>query len=565
VTDDAQASIQHALCALVERAADGDLRYDAATVSRLSLFVTTLSLAAALAGVGVATAQPGAPAIPAEPSTTPTAEAAPATQPSAPTAPAADTTDEGGGAPVARLELGGFLGGVYFGDDLELGNAWAGEQLPGSAFLLGARATLIAFPEDPQPAGLRLELGLEAETRLALSSTGSSDEGGRASYFAPVLGWRVHAIGRLRNSSGWTPHLVVGVGGETIFSGSPFIGDDTDAELHWGPGVSHRLFGRWDARLDLRHALTAGRSSTTTSTFEAHLGLSTGWDLGGGGGARVAPDADRDGDGILDRVDECPLQAETMNEFRDTDGCPDVADRDGDGVMDPDDRCVDEPETVNGVEDHDGCPEIDDDGDGLVGSRDQCAREAEDFDKFEDDDGCPEPDNDRDGVADATDVCPAEAETRNGYQDDDGCPDEIPEVVQQFTGTIEGITFATAKATIRPASKPTLDKAAAILADNPSVLIRIEGHTDDRGKRTRNLALSLERADAVRQYLVAKGISPERMITVGHGPDVPRDTNTTGPGRARNRRIEFHILVEPPRIMKLSAPAAAPAPPPAPP
>ena len=587
-----------------ERASRGELGYAAATVSRVPSNVSRRAPRAAssplaragiagaalattaVAGLGLAAAQPGAtpPAAPTTPAPTPTPTApddapgirpkvpveAPAPEPRTPIRPPEpppplEPTASEEAAPIARLELGGFLGLDTFDDDLELGNAWAPEQVPGTSFLLGGRASLIAFPES-RPAGMHVELGLELETRLSFGSTGSSTEGGRDAYFAPVLGWRVQALARLRNASGWTPHLVVGVGGETIFSSSPFIADETDAAFHWGPGVSHHAFGRWDARLDLRHGVTSGRTSSVVSTFEAQLGLATGFDLGGGAAARPAAPGDRDGDGILDRDDQCPTQPEVVNEFQDADGCPDVADRDGDGVMDPDDRCVDEPETVNGVEDADGCPEVDDDADGLVGSKDQCPREAEDFDKFEDDDGCPEADNDRDGVPDTTDVCPAEPETRNGYQDDDGCPDEIPEVVQQFNGTIEGITFASAKAIIRPASKPTLDKAAQILADNPSVLLRIEGHTDDRGKRATNLALSLQRADAVRQYLVAKGIAPERMITVGHGPDVPRDTNKTNAGRARNRRIEFHILVEPLKVMTLAKeppPAPTPAPTPA--
>ncbi|MBS3923210.1 MAG: thrombospondin type 3 repeat-containing protein, partial [Nitrosarchaeum sp.] len=69
---------------------------------------------------------------------------------------------------------------------------------------------------------------------------------------------------------------------------------------------------------------------------------------------------DIDGDGILDDVDLCPSQAETVNGIEDTDGCPDVVppkDIDGDGILDDVDLCPSQAETVNGIEDTDGCPD----------------------------------------------------------------------------------------------------------------------------------------------------------------------------------------------------------------
>ncbi len=453
-----------------------------------------------------------------------------------------------------RLEVGGFLGLDYFGDDIELGNSWASEQIPGTSLLLGARAAFIPLRDLAPGSSLDPQLGVEVEAKLALSSTGSATEGGRASYFAPVLGWRAHLLARLGNSSAWTPHLVIGLGGESVITGSPFMADDTDAAFHWGPGVSRPLFGRWDLRVDLRHGLTAGRVDGVVSTFELHAGLSTGWDLPWPRRAVakvLPPDVDTDGDGIFDREDQCPTEVETVNDFQDKDGCPDVADRDGDGIMDPDDQCIDEPETVNGVDDTDGCPEIDEDGDGRVGSADACPKEAEDFDRYQDEDGCPDPDNDSDGVLDTVDVCPSDPETRNGFDDDDGCPDELPKVVREFTGAIDGITFATGKAVVRPPSRKTLDKAAAILREYASIQIRIEGHTDTRGKRELNIDLSQRRADAVRRYLVDKGIAESRITTVGHGPDVPRDSNKTARGRAKNRRIEFHVIVQEPIVVPM--------------
>lgn len=136
-------------------------------------------------------------------------------------------------------------------------------------------------------------------------------------------------------------------------------------------------------------------------------------------------DPDDDGDGILDVVDECPRAAEDVDGFQDEDGCPDL-DNDGDGIPDLRDACPDEPETINGYRDADGCPDaiVDSDGDGIADGDDLCPQAAEDLDRFEDGDGCPDPDNDLDGIADADDRCPDEAEDYDGVSDDDGCPDQ---------------------------------------------------------------------------------------------------------------------------------------------
>lgn len=471
-----------------------------------------------------------------------------------------------GAEPPRRLEGGIFLGVDRFGDDIELGNSWAGEQIPGTSFLLGARFGLIFLPDLAPGAGVDPAIGVELEGKAALASTGELAENGRDSYFSPVYGWRAQVIGRLGLSGAFAPHLVVGLGGETVVTGSPFMVDDTDAAFHWGPGVSWHLGRTFDVRLDLRHGLTAGRTSNVVSTFEAQLGIVRAIEWGDRPAVAPRPRAkDSDGDGFLDPDDKCPRDKETENDFQDDDGCPDVADRDGDTILDPDDACVDEPENVNGIDDTDGCPELDTDGDGLIGPHDTCPDNAEDFDKFQDQDGCPDPDNDGDTRPDVSDACPDQPETYNGFDDDDGCPDELPKVLSSFTGVIKGITFDTAKARIRPRSRKTLDKAAATLREYAGIRIRIEGHTDDRGKRDKNLTLSQKRADAVKWYLVDKGIAPDRIDTVGHGPDVPVDPKKTAKARAKNRRIEFHIVFQSPSApVPVPVPAAPVEPPPLP-
>ena len=184
----------------------------------------------------------------------------------------------------------------------------------------------------------------------------------------------------------------------------------------------------------------------------------------------------------------------------------------------------------------------DSDGDGIYDDADKCPDQKEDVDQYVDDDGCPDLDNDGDGIADADDQCPAVAETANGYQDADGCPDEVPATVAKFTGAIKGIKFKTNSAVIARTSYKVLSKAAKVLAEFPNLRVEIQGHTDDKGKDEKNLALSQKRAESVKKYLVKKGIDESRLEAKGYGETAPVADNTTRKGQAENRRVEFKLI-----------------------
>jgi OOP family OmpA-OmpF porin len=79
------------------------------------------------------------------------------------------------------------------------------------------------------------------------------------------------------------------------------------------------------------------------------------------------------------------------------------------------------------------------------------------------------------------------------------------------------------------------------MADYPAVRLRIEGHTDSRGKHEENLTLSRNRASAVMQHLIAAGVAPARLRAMGFGPELPIAPNDTPEGRARNRRVDFMV------------------------
>jgi outer membrane protein OmpA-like peptidoglycan-associated protein len=107
---------------------------------------------------------------------------------------------------------------------------------------------------------------------------------------------------------------------------------------------------------------------------------------------------------------------------------------------------------------------------------------------------------------------------------------------------LAGIGFENDSAKIDADSGSILDLAFLILKDNPQLYVEIAGHTSSEGNADYNLDLSLRRAQAVKAYLVRRGIHVERILTVGHGADVPIADNKTPEGRRKNRRIEFRIL-----------------------
>ncbi len=105
---------------------------------------------------------------------------------------------------------------------------------------------------------------------------------------------------------------------------------------------------------------------------------------------------------------------------------------------------------------------------------------------------------------------------------------------------LEGVVFRTGSAEITPVSEEILTKALNTLEQNPEIQVQIRGYTDNTGSRGLNMRLSQKRADAVKIWLVQKGIVASRIETKGYGPDDPIAPNSTPEGRQKNRRIEFY-------------------------
>jgi outer membrane protein OmpA-like peptidoglycan-associated protein len=356
-------------------------------------------------------------------------------------------------------------------------------------------------------------------------------------------------------------------------------------------GVTPLLLVRGDASVIRNKSESSDRAFTN---FGVSLGLS--YMLGG------KPIPDSDGDGVLENRDRCPdtpsgaqVDGTGCPSDSDADGVPDGVDRcastppgasvnasgctqdsDGDNIADGLDRC---PDTEPGVlVDPNGCPK-DSDGDSIPDGLDRCSEtpRGATVDAL----GCPG-DEDGDGVLDGLDRCPR---TPTGAAiNPSGCPTGQGAGVQPrpaappaaappaaappgaappsrtppaaaaprqpagrtpaarsriVAGIIPGVGFAPGTARLRPESYVALDSIAEILQADTTARVEIGAHTDNAGIVAQNQHLSNLQADAVRTYLVTKGVNFQQVQARGYGGTVPLTTDNSPRGRLANRRVEI--------------------------
>ncbi len=346
--------------------------------------------------------------------------------------------------------------------------------------------------------------------------------------FLAVDGRVKYALNELVSMGWFDPYLQVG-------GGYSKIGDLDDFKVLGGAG-----FNTWfneNIGLNFQTSYAHYFESTATDYFQHSIGLV--FKFGG---------TDSDGDGIFDNDDACPQVAgiAKFNGCPDTDGdgivdskdaCPEVAglaqlngcpDSDGDGIADKNDACP----NVKGSKANRGCPDTD--GDGIIDKNDKCPKEAGPRSNK----GCPVRDADGDGVVDAKDKCPKKA----GPASNNGCPQVTKEEVATLNSLFKSVFFKTGKYTFMPATYEILDSAAKIIVKYPTAKFTVSGYTDSVGNDARNLRLSQQRADAVRDYLVSKGVSSANLTSTGYGESNPIASNKTRSGRAQNRRVEIQLV-----------------------
>jgi OmpA-OmpF porin, OOP family len=238
--------------------------------------------------------------------------------------------------------------------------------------------------------------------------------------------------------------------------------------------------------------------------------------------AKVKVIKDKDGDGITDDIDQCPdLPGTVLNK-----GCPDT---DGDGIADKDDRCPNTPGTLQ----YKGCPVPDKDADGIPDEQDKCPDVAG-LKKYN---GCPVPDTDHDGVNDEEDQCPNVA----GDKDNHGCPKVTKEQQQKVDYAAKLIQFEFKSAELSPSSFKVLDEVVEILKNNPTLNIKVEGHSSGPESET-NRILSQKRAESVRDYFIGKGIESGRINAQGFGSSRHISKDGDKKENPEDRRVELIIF-----------------------
>src|SRR3990170_2156128 len=230
---------------------------------------------------------------------------------------------------------------------------------------------------------------------------------------------------------------------------------------------------------------------------------------------------DTDGDGLKDGEEVNKYKADPLKTDTDGDGLGDgdevmkyktdplKADTDGDGLKDGDEVLKYKTDPLN----------PDTDGDGLKDGEEVNTYKTDPLKK----------DTDGGTVDDGIEV---KRGTNPLKADDDVVKVGVPMV-------LEGVTFATNKADITPESDQILMQALKTLQTYPEISVEISGHTDNVGSNKSNQKLSQRRAESVKGWLVAKGISADRITAVGYGEESPRVANDTPENKRLNRRIEF--------------------------
>jgi outer membrane protein OmpA-like peptidoglycan-associated protein len=409
---------------------------------------------------------------------------------------------------------------------------------------------------------------IPADLRLLLSPFDLESINPYGYFGAGMLKWNIKDKPIASNSNtpeedGFDLFLPVGVGFEIKLANSLLLDISGGYNFSFTDNLDYFISqeddGFWNAGIGLVFTGESGSSDSDMDGLTLDQEKAIGTD---------PENPDSDGDGLIDGLEFNQYKTNPLGQDSDMDGLkdndevrnyttnPNNKDTDSDGLSDGDEVLEYETDPLRSDSDNDGISDYDE----ITKTKSNPIKSDSDDDGLKDGDELNKyktsiinKDSDNDGLTDGDEIFkyntnPSKEDTDEGtvsdkVEIDRGTNPLNPEddVILDMSVPIvlDGVTFATGSADLTPESEFILKRALVTINVYPDMSVEIRGYTDNVGRASSNLALSERRANSVRNWLINKGVDPNRIVAKGYGEQNPIADNNSAEGRRLNRRIEF--------------------------